>query len=365
VLASHDVRSANPEVDRDVLTGALKYMLQVSDYYYQWADELVGSIEGQPIKGLHARHSLLPAQLIEQCAKRHGLLDTCLKKCLDFSPYLYGLVELAQAHTNSLHKLASMSMVSAMTGQASFGDEEVGVFGGRQLHQAFDFFCTKLGWSLDIGGLPPVVNCQAFVDWMVEFLNTKGGTELDTVTVMVTVISVEKEEERLAMLAARDMALQDVYECVDQLYRGGRLPLPELFAQLARAVPPARGMPADSRLAWYHKLHRQVCKKVPCIDYVDVAGLLERGMVELRQHHDALAVWANTHSPSALGLTAAQLSEELVLGGSARLGSSSSSRRPSAAGGAGAAEALISTLPGVAGGISQTGSGFAALFVSG
>ena len=49
-------------VDRDTLIQALGYLAKVVDYYMQWADDIFQSIEGTPVPGQHARHSLVPVR---------------------------------------------------------------------------------------------------------------------------------------------------------------------------------------------------------------------------------------------------------------------------------------------------------------
>ena len=106
---------------------------------------------------------------------------------------------------------------------------------------------------------------------------------------------------------------------------------------LSRSVSEQQGMSGAERLKFFFKLHTQVAKKQKCIDYVDVAGLIERGTSELVRHCDSLALWASTSEMSTVELMSSNVLSQLASAGrpfSASRPSASNSRRPSAAGAA-------------------------------
>eukprot|EP01052_Picozoa_sp_SAG31_P024452 SAG31_NODE_2082_length_6484_cov_11.246245_4_plen_80_part_00 len=67
VAVQGDLFDSDIMVDRDVLIPALKYMSKVVDYYMQWADDIFQSIEGTPVSGQHARHTLIPVPHSTHC----------------------------------------------------------------------------------------------------------------------------------------------------------------------------------------------------------------------------------------------------------------------------------------------------------
>ena len=109
-------------------------------------------------------------------------------------------------------------------------------------------------------------------------------------------IDPEKEKKAAARLQ-RTQQLGALYDQVDRLNNLGRLDLRDLFVQLSKGVPT---MSTADRLAFFWTVYQAPGKREgkPVVDYVDIAQLLERGAVELRDQSDILQAWCAESSVS-------------------------------------------------------------------
>lgn len=92
------------------------------------------------------------------------------------------------------------------------------------------------------------------------------------------------------MRLARRQQIGVLFDLVDKMNGLQRVDLRELFAQMSKGIP---AMTTAQRRDWWFEIYLQPGKRdgTSVLDFIDLAQLLERGGVELREQADFIKQW--------------------------------------------------------------------------
>lgn len=235
---------------------------------------------------------------------RYPLVNIALEKCLNEDPKVVRWVSAVQGIMNELQRLANMGVTSMMDATATT-QLEAPKFHQGSLRRLWIHFQEQLDWHGPVGltartttsDAAPMLERAQFIEIASDFFKeTNSAPQGGSSTLAREAIDPEKEKKAAARVQ-RTQQLGALYDQIDRLNALGRLDLRDVFVQLSKGVPT---MNTADRLSFFWNVYQQPGKREgkAVVDYVDIAQLLERGAVELRNQSDILQAWCAESSVS-------------------------------------------------------------------
>lgn len=282
-----------PFVTKREIEQVLTHAGKVQQYYYQWTEEVFASMDGYNVKGLSSRHRLILMHDIDTATGRQPLLHIVIGKCLEPVHEITVALANVQQQTNELTKLANMGITSMME-STSLSTSDMPVFDFNSLLRLWVHFKDRL----DYGGPKkqtdkpaPILDHDTFVEVADEFFGDgtvppppgRGG--------FTVAVAIDPQAEQKAMAkVVRKAQLGALFDHVDKLNGLHRLDLREIFVQLSKGIPT---MTSAERRDWFFEIYKQPGKRdgTSVMDYIDLAQIVERGMVELHEEVERVQQW--------------------------------------------------------------------------